>query len=224
MSFFSRFFAIRKDIANDIKNSQNGVSERRYSQNSVLCMKLIWTYMMSCKWHNTERTKRLMTFITLKDSEIAERLNIENNTVRCHKSNYSAKLYEKLGDDCFTIVCSSDERAKRNLIYKLRYLIDGYSDISSFVPSSVVDSIMLTPREGDQVYDFKDCIKEITFLARFSLIDMARSIDNLDEDKLAFIFEVLMDANAHTNELQKEKLIKLILMGEDKIKDRRKLL
>ena len=180
--------------------------------------------MMSCKWHNTERTKRLMTFITLKDSEIAERLNIENNTVRCHKSNYSAKLYEKLGDDCFTIVCSSDERAKRNLIYKLRYLIDGYSDISSFVPSSVVDSIMLTPREGDQVYDFKDCIKEITFLARFSLIDMARSIDNLDEDKLAFIFEVLMDANAHTNELQKEKLIKLILMGEDKIKDRCKLL
>ena len=116
MSFFSRFFAVSKDIVNDIKNSQNGVSERRYSQNSVLCMKLIWTYMMSCKWHNTERTKRLMTFITLKDSEIAERLNIENNTVRCHKSNYSAKLYEKLGDDCFTIVCSSDERAKRNLI------------------------------------------------------------------------------------------------------------
>jgi hypothetical protein len=67
MSFFSRFFAVSKDIANDIKNSQNGVSERRYSQNSVLCMKLIRTYMMSCKWHNTERTKRLMTFITLKN-------------------------------------------------------------------------------------------------------------------------------------------------------------
>ena len=25
--FFSRFFAVSKDIANDIKNSQNGVSE-----------------------------------------------------------------------------------------------------------------------------------------------------------------------------------------------------
>lgn len=33
-----------------------------------------------------------------------------------------------------------------------------------------------------------------------------------------------MDANAHTNELQKERLIKLILMGEDKIKEKCKLL
>lgn len=223
-SFFREFFYLKNDVSEDIKNSKNGNIERRFSDNAVLCVKLIWTYMMSCKWHNTERTKKLMTYINMKDSVIAEKLKISSNTVRSHKSKYSAALYKRIGGDCFDIIYSGDERKLSLLIRKLRCLVDGYEDIHSFVPERIIDAVMLTPRESDKVYEINECKKEMMYLARFSMIDMARSFDNLDEDRLAFLLEALMDANPHTDQEFKEKLLSFVLIAEDTLKERCNLL
>lgn len=161
-----------------------------------------------------------MTVINLKDSQAAERLNISNNTVRSLRSVASSRLFDKLGSDCFDIIRFGDEKKLSLLCYKLRYLIEGYDDVFTFIPRGIVDSAMLEPRESDKKYPFRDCKKELMFLARFDILDMIRTLETLDEDKLAFIIEILMQANVFCGEKEKETVTIHILRAEEELKRR----
>lgn len=215
-SFFRQFKSVSDAMKEDLNRSKNGGTSQ-FSDRQRHLIKLIFSYMMSCKWQDTESTKKLMEVWDLPDSKAAERLNISANTVRSKRSSASKKLFDKLGEDVFNVLLSGDDKSLSRLERKLKYLTMGYDEVFKFVPKKVIDSAMLVPRSDDKNYDIRECKDELMFLARFDMIDMTESFMQIDSDKLAFLLEILMDCSF--SGIDKASIVSLILRAQRKLKN-----
>lgn len=205
------FFKQVERLSREMRQARRDGSEA-FSPPAVHCFKLLFTYMMSCKWHDTRRNRELMTYITLSDSKAAEKMGVSSNTVRSMRSTASNKLFSLIGADCFDIIrCGSSEERNR-LKYKLLMLVKGYDDIKRFIPKQIIDEALKVERTQDKEYSIKDCVSELRFLGRFDMIDLHESVISLDEDKLAFVIETLMGMSG--SDLQFEILSGIIQSSE----------
>lgn len=215
-SFFRQFKTNADAMNEDFNRSKNGGTSQ-FNDKQRQLIKLIFSYMMSCKWQDTESTKKLMTVWTLPDSKAAERLNISANTVRSKRSTASKKLFDKLGKDVFEVLLSGDDKRLSRLESKLKFLTMGYDEVSNFVPQRVIDSAMLVPRSDDKNYDIRECKYELMFLARFDMIDMTENFMQIDSDKLAFLLEILMVCSF--GGIDKASIVSFILQAQRKLKN-----
>ena len=133
-SFFKQFFRLRSDMIKAKSNGSGG-----FSTLAVKCTKMVYTYMMSCKWHDTRRNRDLMTCIELTDSKAAEKMGITTSGVRSMRSLASQKLFSILGEDCFDIIRFGDSKALHELYIRLILVSRGYDNIIEHLPKQLTD-------------------------------------------------------------------------------------
>ena len=205
-SFFKQYLRLRNEI---IKARTEGLSE--FSPLAVTCTKMIYTFMMSCKWHDTRRNRDLMTCIELPDSKAAEKMNISKSAVRSMRSVASRQLFAALGEDCFDIIHFGDSNAMRELHCRLIVLTRGYDDMSKLLPEQLSDKLVSFVGDSDKEFTVDECEHELMLIARYDLLAIDKLIDNVDNEKLAYIAEILI--GAERSDMRSEVLKRIVSLS-----------
>lgn len=202
-------------IINDINKSRN-MPDCKYTSLGIECTKMLWTYILSCKWNDTRRVRDIVGTMRLSSAEAAKSLGISANTVRSTRSKINDKLHSILGNDIFDIIRFGNEKQQTELLMKLNYLLSGYSNADNFVPEIVIDKIFEKGAVAQKSYELKELKNELIFLAKYDVINMMRTLDVINEDKLRYILQNLR----YGTEDEKMKFMICIFKFEEKIKEK----
>ena len=206
VSFFKQFFRLRDEL-----NEARSLGTGEFTEKAGYCLKLVYTYMMSCKWHDTRRNRDLMTYIELPDSKAAEKMGLSANTVRSMRSVASNKLFTILGADCFDIIRFGDVEAQWQLACRLSVLNRGYDDMLSFLPMKLKDALFGAIRCSGGEFTLKECARELKLIARYDLLALDNQLDKLDAEHLAYIADVLIGID--DPEKRNQMLSEIVMMS-----------
>ena len=131
-TFFSEFFKAEMFFKQD--KSDNDFDERKK------VFFALYSYVLSCKWHDTSRTHDLMKHIRLSSVDAAQHMGISPNTVRSARSSASNRLYSIFGKNVFEIIKSGSSSDLKE-IYDLVYILScGYDNAELVLPVSLIKS------------------------------------------------------------------------------------
>lgn len=146
------------------------------------------------------------------DSYIARMLNIQENTLRVYRGRVSEQLESILGKDFFDLLAnyqSNRREVDRRILCALKYNLTAEDLICSEV---VVQSVM---NEGStEVFDLKDCKREISFLLRHSKSTIETELKSLDKKKLAYLIDLLNSKSSTTKISDRNDLLMLFIQKE----------
>lgn len=160
-------------------------------------------YIMQADFTNCKRAEEYLALWGETDSSASKILGVSESTVRVTRRNMSNVLYELFGFDFFTVIKSAGSKGIKEGGLRLETVRGAYSS-KTLVPLEVRSSIL---RDADlRSMDIHDCADEIKFLAKYSVPNILKEMQELDVDKLAFLLRVLdrcdgtlSDTNNFTN-------------------------
>lgn len=173
--------------------SVDKAEESPYLPEALAVFQNLKTYVYSCKWNNTEKTRLMIRYIHKPSLEAGSLMGISKHTVRCVRSRASSRLLSIFGTDVFDIITGDDEGKLQRLNIFILVQIQGYDHIDNFIPSLIQEKLFATPRTSDCSYCLDELEEEIKFLIKYDAIAMLRSYQELNLDKLRFMFDVLQE-------------------------------
>lgn len=181
VSFFTRMRQLKKDI---------------YARRDVTAGKLfapVEKYVRGCKYTSYKDAERFVSMVLggYSDNQIAERMQINCNTVRWREHDLSNILYGLFGNDFFDLM--KDVEANRERLEKLIYLIKGSSLKEDYIPMDIVNFVSERADEGQPIESMplQECYQEVDFLCRHSIPSILGELRDLDPFKLDYLFRII---------------------------------
>ncbi|MBQ8180629.1 MAG: hypothetical protein IJ010_01465 [Ruminococcus sp.] len=185
-TFFSEF--LKAEIFFKQNKGDNDFDERKK------VFFALYSYVLSCKWHDTIRTHDLMKNIRFSSADAAQHMGISPNTVRSARSSASNRLYSLFGKNVFQIIESGSSYELKG-IYDLVYILScNYDNAEHFIPISLIEEITAVPRECISQYSVEELSSELSFIRCYDMLKMHRRLQKLDMDKLHYILDVMREA------------------------------
>lgn len=167
--------------------------ESPYLPEALTVFQNLKTYVYSCKWSNTEKTRLMIRYIHKPSLEAGGLMGISKHTVRCVRSRASSRLLSMFGSDVFNIITGSDEKRLQELGTFILVQTQGYDHVNNFIPSPIREKLFIMPRTNDCSYCLDELEEELRFLIKYDAIAMLKAYQELNLDKLRFIFDALQE-------------------------------
>lgn len=155
--------------------------------------------LTECKYYSYKNSLDIASFSLegYNDTAISVKLNISESTVRWHKMQMSNKLYGIFGEDFFEVFTNSLLDDKEIITNRIRIakanLMIGADFIEKLLPMDVMVKVRNKVSMVNDEVDFSldDCIREINFLARYSMSSVSKELDELNSDKMAYLLGII---------------------------------
>lgn len=129
---------------------------------------------------------------------LSEQTGEPYNSVRVTMHRVSKMLYDQLGSNWYFFIMS-DKPLDAYIDFLLHTGKGGGINVFPFRYKD-----MFPTDNSGNVYKVEDCVEELDFLKSITTISIKRQIENLDSDKLSFIFSVLNGEQAAFGDMQKK--------------------
>lgn len=155
-----------------------------------------------------------MLLLGYKDDYIARSLGISEVTVRVHKRNLSATLYDLFGDDFFDMLLDY-RRCKKDVDMRITIAENSILSLFDFVSDDVIAGVSLAVKEGERFegISLDDCSKEVSFLVRHSKKKVKEELKSLDFSKLSYLVSLLSKPSRDTAG-ERQRLIESLSGGD----------
>lgn len=125
---------------------------------------------------------------------IANKLGINEGTVRVHKRNVSNELYMIFGKEFFDLF-SSYNKNKEQIDVTVKFAksrLSGSNYLVDLLPLEVISQVRQHTNGAEDVeFDLYECKSEANFLIKFCKTSLANDIQELNKDKLAYLLKVM---------------------------------
>lgn len=156
--------------------------------------KEVHTFVLTGEYSSIKNAKKLVKLIDIGASEQvkAANLGISGDTVRVKTRDLSLRLYDLFGNDFFEMAKSGDIDKIRECKKRMYVALHNSRDSSDYI----LDEVKMQTGYSDRVvsvssFDLDGCKSEISFLLRFSKLELLKELDDLNKSKLNYIASLL---------------------------------
>ncbi|PHE64255.1 hypothetical protein COF68_05275 [Bacillus toyonensis] len=150
-------------------------------------LKELQDFIMGGSYTNVRNKEYLLRNVKKPVQDQARDLNLSKPAIYKNKKLINNDLERKVGKNIISNILAGDfDRVNTVLDYAL-----SEQSISSIVIPSVIDRVQEKEFDKNSTYDLNDCITEISFLKKYSNLDLELLLSNCDSDKLNYLLRLL---------------------------------
>lgn len=150
-------------------------------------LKELQDFIMGGSYTNVRNSQYLLRNVKKPVQDQARDLNLSKPAIYKNKKLINNDLERKVGKNIVSNILAGEfDRVNTVLDYAL-----SEQSISSIVIPSVIDRVQEKEFDKNSTYDLNDCITEISFLKKYSNLDLELLLSDCDSDKLNYLLRLL---------------------------------
>lgn len=187
----SQNFFRELEAAREVLSGRSQQERDKHHALGMITLNELQTFVLSCVWKDTEKTRQLMRYIDLRAVDAAKKMKVSEHTVRSARSQASSRLFYIFGEKVFEgIICGDMKICFRTRII-IHAINDGYTQVENYIPDVIRRELDVIPEIGDIPFESKQFERELNFIKNYSIISMMKEFNTLDKNKLRYLYGIL---------------------------------